>query len=80
MNVIDKGHVTTEKELETHFHDFKSFYEQYDKRRKKDFRKTFPELSEWYDSIEVDKSIPDVKVSDGTITHFEIGEYKPDIK
>ena len=78
MSVVDTGHVTTEMELETHFHDFKSFYEQYDKRRNKDFKKTFPELSEWYDSIKVDTTIPDVKVSDGTITHFEIGEYKPD--
>jgi organic radical activating enzyme len=34
-------------------HDFKVFYEQYDARRKKDFRATFPRLVEWYDSIEV---------------------------
>jgi len=32
--------------------DFKQFYEQYDLRRGKDFRKTFsPMLVEWYDSI-----------------------------
>lgn len=32
--------------------DFKQFYEQYDVRREKDFRKTFsPMLVEWYDSI-----------------------------
>jgi organic radical activating enzyme len=32
--------------------DFKQFYEQYDVRRGKDFRKTFsPMLVEWYDSI-----------------------------
>lgn len=32
--------------------DFKQFYEQYDQRRGKDFRKTFsPMLVEWYDSI-----------------------------
>ena len=34
-------------------HDFKVFHEQYDKRRGKDFRKTFPNLVEWYDSLEV---------------------------
>ena len=34
-------------------HDFKVFYEQYDQRRGKDFRKTFPNLVEWYDSLEV---------------------------
>ena len=31
--------------------DFKTFYTQYDQRRNKDFIKTFPELSEWYDSL-----------------------------
>lgn len=34
--------------------DFKSFYQQYDQRRGKDFRATFPrELVEWVDSIEI---------------------------
>jgi len=31
--------------------DFKRYYTQYDKRRGKDFRSTFPGLVEWYDSI-----------------------------
>ena len=31
--------------------DFKTFYEQYDQRRNKDFRKTFPELVEWYNEL-----------------------------
>jgi hypothetical protein len=34
-------------------HDFKVFYEQYDNRRGFDFRKTFPNLVEFYDNIEV---------------------------
>ena len=34
-------------------HDFKVFHEQYDARRGKDFRKTFPNLVEFYDSIDV---------------------------
>lgn len=35
--------------------DFKKFYEQYDVRRGKNFRKTFSkELVDWYDSIKVD--------------------------
>ena len=80
IDVVDKGHETTENELEKHYHDFKSFYEQYDKRRGKDFKSTFPELASWYDSIEIDQSIPDVQVNDGRITHFEPGEYAPDIK
>jgi len=33
--------------------DFKQFYTQYDQRRGKDFVATFPELQEWYDSIQV---------------------------
>jgi len=31
--------------------DFKNFYEQYDQRRGKDFRHTFPQLAEWYDTL-----------------------------
>ena len=39
-------------ELASHQRDFKSFYEQYDVRRGKDFRKTFsPIMLEWYESI-----------------------------
>ena len=34
-------------------HDFKAFYDQYDVRRGHDFRKTFPNLVEWYDSLNV---------------------------
>lgn len=33
--------------------DFRQFYTQYDQRRGKDFRATFPNLVEWYDSIQV---------------------------
>jgi len=77
IEVVKTGHVTTEGEYETHFHDFKSFYDQYDKRRGKDFKKTFPELAVWYDQVVVDDTIPDVPVTDGAITHFEDGEYNP---
>jgi hypothetical protein len=31
--------------------DFKKFHEQYDVRRNKDFRKTFPGLGVWYNNI-----------------------------
>ena len=31
--------------------DFKNFYEQYDQRRGKNFRNTFPQLTEWYDTL-----------------------------
>ena len=33
--------------------DFKQFYSQYDQRRSKDFGLAFPNLKEWYDSIQV---------------------------
>jgi hypothetical protein len=33
--------------------DFKQFYTQYDQRRGKNFATTFPQLTEWYDSIPV---------------------------
>ena len=31
--------------------DFKNFYEQYDQRRGKNFRHTFPQLADWYDTL-----------------------------
>jgi hypothetical protein len=34
----------------------------------------------WYESIKIDNTIPDVKVTDGRITHFEPGVYVSDVK
>lgn len=79
IEVVDQGHARAEMDKDKHFHDFKSFYVQYDKRRGKDFKKTFPMLAEWYDSIEVDETIPDVKTTPGGMEGWELGEYKPDI-
>lgn len=79
IEVVERGHQTTEFNKSLQFHDFKSFYEQYDKRRGKNFKETFPELAEWYDSIEVDEKIPNVGITDGRITHYESGEYKSDV-
>jgi hypothetical protein len=31
--------------------DFKKFYQQYDKRRNKNFQETFPELADWYNNL-----------------------------
>jgi hypothetical protein len=31
--------------------DFKNFYAQYDQRRGKDFKHTFPQFAEWYDTL-----------------------------
>jgi organic radical activating enzyme len=80
IEVVNRGHNTTEMDMSMQYHDFKSFYVQYDIRRNKDFEKTFPKLKEWYRSIEVDFSIPNVEVTDGRITHFEPGEYISDVK
>lgn len=33
--------------------DFRRFYEQYDQRRGKNFAQTFPNLTDWYDSISI---------------------------
>jgi aspartate oxidase len=76
--VVNRGHVSTETDTEMQYHDFKSFYVQYDIRRNKNFQETFPEIADWYDSIEIDQSIPDVKVTDGRITHYEPGVYVSD--
>jgi hypothetical protein len=75
IQVVDKGHVTTEDDKSKLHHDFKSFYVQYDSRRGKNFKETFPALAEWYDGIVVDQSIPVVNLNDGRITHFETGTY-----
>ncbi len=47
---VETGHEFTSS-LESRERDWKSFYTQYDTRRKKDFREAFPSLVEWYDSI-----------------------------
>ncbi len=80
IEVVNRGHNTTELDMSLQFHDFKSFYMQYDIRRNKNFGETFPELKEWFDSIEVDTSIPDVRMTDGRITHYESGIYESDVQ
>lgn len=72
---VERGHNSTEINKELMFHDFKSFYSQYDKRRKKDFKKTFPELAEWYDSLVIDETIPNKGTNNGELTGYETGEY-----
>jgi organic radical activating enzyme len=79
IEVVNRGHNTTELDMEIQFHDFKSFYSQYDIRRNKNFQATFPEIADWYDSLVVDQTIPDRKVTDGRITHYESGVYESDV-
>ena len=45
--------------------DFKSFYQQYDKRRGKNFLKAFPELREWYENIPETNLGPLTELIDG---------------
>jgi hypothetical protein len=78
LEVVNRGHNTTELEKGLQFHDFKSFYVQYDIRRNKNFLETFPELKEWYESIEIDNNIPKREIFDGSITNYEAGEYISD--
>jgi hypothetical protein len=80
IEVVNRGHVTTETDEAMQHHDFKSFYTQYDVRRNKNFQETFPQLADWYNTLEIDNSIPDVEVRDGRITHYEAGEYISDAK
>jgi hypothetical protein len=54
LDVIKTPHKNV-KDPEQNKRDFKQFYHQYDIRRGKDFRSTFPpEFVQWYDSIETD--------------------------
>jgi organic radical activating enzyme len=76
IEVVEKGHVYTTDDKQKLYHDFKSFFTQYDKRRNKDFVKTFPELAEWYKSIRLNKVFNIIPLSDGKISHYENGEYK----
>lgn len=78
IEVVKRGHNATELDIDLMFHDVKSFYTQYDKRRKKDFKKTFPELAEWYDGLIIDDTIGVARVYDGKLTTYESGEYVSD--
>ena len=78
IEVVNRGHNTSEMDMSMQYHDFKSFYVQYDIRRNKNFVETFPELEDWYNSLVIDNTIPNVAMTDGRITHFESGVYVSD--
>jgi hypothetical protein len=50
LDVVKTPHSDTFDRASLH-NDFKQFYEQYDQRRGKDFRQTFPALAAWYDTL-----------------------------
>lgn len=67
LHEIEEGHSFVSS-LETRERDFKSFYNQYDTRRNKNFTEAFPELKEWYDSIPFTQTEPLVGLVDGDST------------
>lgn len=67
IDEVDVGHYGTSS-LESRQRDFRSFFEQYDVRRKKDFRTVFPELVEWYDSLPITKLAGKQELIDGDST------------
>lgn len=76
IEVVDKGHVTTTDDKTLLFSDFKSFFTQYDKRRGKNLLETFPQLADWYNQIEIQKSEEVKLIIGGGISNYETGEYK----
>lgn len=76
LEVVEKGHQSVEDDKSLLHHDFKSFYTQYDKRRNKNFTETFPELKEWYESIELRKEFPIQELRQEGIKHYENGVYQ----
>lgn len=50
LDVVKTPHSETFDRTSLH-NDFKKFHEQYDQRRGKDFRQTFPALAAWYDTL-----------------------------
>ena len=76
IEVVDKGHVTTTDDKTLLFSDFKSFFTQYDKRRGKNLLETFPQLTDWYNQIEIQKSEEVKLIIGGGISNYETGEYK----
>lgn len=76
IEVVDKGHVTTTDDKTLLFSDFKSFFTQYDKRRGKNLLETFPQLADWYNQIEMQKSEEVKLIIGGGISNYETGEYK----
>jgi len=76
IEVVDKGHIIVTDNKNDLWHDFKSFYTQYDSRRSKNFLETFPELNEWYTSIKLDESFTKMELHSKGITNYESGVYE----
>lgn len=66
LREVEEGHQYTSS-IESRQRDFRSFFDQYDKRRGKDFCETFPMLADWYKSLPITKMIP-IKMISGDST------------
>jgi hypothetical protein len=75
LREVTQGHRFA-SDLESREKDFKSFYTQYDLRRGKNFIETFPNLADWYNSIELNKEFEIKPLNQTGITQYEIGVYK----
>jgi hypothetical protein len=76
IEVVKTGHTFVTDDKALLFHDFKSFFTQYDERRNKNLVETFPELKDWYESIELNKTFEIKPLHNIGISHHEEGEYK----
>lgn len=77
LEVVETGHISTTKEKELLFHDFKSFYSQYDRRRGKSLLTAFPEIAHWYNSIPLNEDYPIVgMIQQDGISFAETGVYE----
>ena len=72
IDIVDTPHRRTTEDKTKLQHDFKSFYSQYDKRRNKDIS-VFPKiLIDWLHTIEVENTLDDIEMIEGTITHYDV--------
>jgi len=76
IEVIKTGHIFTTTDNTLLFHDFKSFFTQYDERRGKNLVETFPKLKEWYEGIQLNKVFEIHPLTTAGISSHEEGEYK----
>ena len=72
LEVVETPHKRADVEKSKLHHDFKSFYQQYDARRDRNLKETFPTiLSDWLDTIEIDNTIPEVQLGTGEIINHD---------
>lgn len=73
LDTVKTPHKRADVEINKLHNDFKSFYQQYDQRRNKNFSQVFPEIVvDWYNKIEIDVSVPILKLGTGEIKNYEI--------